>query len=197
MYPNNNQSLDVDYLNQISTKPPRRGFGGIDKRFVAIGGLLLVIIIVAIVAVASNSSRGLPNAETLGARLTGLNSLIERGKGKDITDPTTMQFVAETSLIRQSDRNQLAKIYGNNQSYSKPSAQAIEQESSKSVIDSLDGAAAAGQVNDLYKKALASKIESLVQLLKASLAEANTVDSQQILQKTIADYETILLRYSD
>ena len=197
MNPDNDQSFGADYLSQITTKPPKKNLKGIDKRFLIVGGLFLVIIIVVIIAVSAGGSRGLPNAEVLGSRLVGLNSLIDFGKEKDITDPTVQHFVAEVSIVRASDRVQLGKIYGQNQAYGKPSTAALAQESVAKTLEELEAAKTTGQVNELFKEALIEKIKSVVSLLRSSLASAETQTSRQILQTTIDNYEILLERFAN
>ena len=187
-------SQPTDYLNQISQKPPKPGLFQMDKKMLIIGGLVLVIIIVAIVAVIANSGRGMPNAELLGARMSGLSTLVKYGNSTDITDSTVRQMVAEVSLLQASEKNQLAGVFG--ASFSNPSEEVRLQESVSKITAGLDEAKAIGSINSMFKEALIGKIKSVVNLLASILPDVTSQANRDVIQDSIINYSVIIERFS-
>ena len=204
MYPDQNPqnqplppTQPTDYLDQISSKPPRPSLFQLDKRFLFIGGLVLIIIIVAITAVVANSGRGVPNAELLGARLSSLSTLIKYGEGSNITDSNVKQLVAEISLVQASGKKQLAIVFGGDSGFSKPSDQVKAQESVTTLTKELDEAKKTGSINTLFKEALLGKVKSIIALLQNSLDDISSASSQNIVKVVISNFQTILDRFTD
>ena len=188
----------TDYLNQISLeeKPSRPSLFQMDKRFLLIGGLVILIIIVAIIALASNSGSSVPNAEVLGARMNGLSTLIKYGQSNAITDAKVNRMVAEFSLLQSGEKYQLSTVFGNNGSFAKPSTAVQAKESTDETTKKLDEAKKLGSINAMYKEALIAKVESVISLLKTTLSDIATQAQQKIIQNAIDNYQLILNRFT-
>ena len=204
MYPTNQPEMPqqpdpTEYLTEISKeeKPPREKFFQMDRRFMIIGGLLVLIIIIAIIAVAGSGGRSFPNAEVLGLRLNNLSTLIKYGEGGGvITDLRTKRFVAELSLVQANEKHQLTTVFGSDDDFSKPSDQAKIQESISDITEELDESKKAGSINDVFKRVIVDKVESVISLLHQTLPTVTQQSNQTIVQNSINNYQTVLDRFN-
>ncbi|MDR2524426.1 MAG: hypothetical protein LBC95_02710 [Candidatus Nomurabacteria bacterium] len=195
--PNDNQlpavHSDLDYLNQIATKPTPSRFGFLDKKILILIGVVGVLIIATIVLAAVNSgSKTTPSGEILRARLGGLVTLIDFGN-QNITNTSLGKVTAEASLVISSNQYLLSSTIGT--AAVKPETAAVE--SVDSIVANLETAKSMGDLDNQYLKAILSQFGSVKTALLNFASESASSASQSTINETIANIDELVDRLSD
>lgn len=181
---------DIDYLNEISSKPPSRlSFGGLNPKIVIIGGIFLFIIILMSVAVIVLSNNSDPASNTLAAKISGLETILKYSEdNRDSFDSSIADLVSEIRITTASDKNQLTSSIN---LPSKIDKKSLAAENTTAVIDELDSAKSTGRMSDEYIEALQIKIDEIISLLEANLQEVKKTSTKESLRNVILDYKEL------
>ena len=181
---------DIDYLNEISSKPPSRlSFGGLNSKIVIIGGIFLFIIILMSVAVIVLSNNSNPASNTLAAKISGLETILKYSEdNRDSFDSSIADLVSEIRITTASDKNQLTSSIN---LPSKIDKKSLAAENTTAVIDELDSAKSTGRMSDEYIEALQIKIDEIISLLEANLQEVKKNSTKESLRNVILDYKEL------
>ena len=172
----------MEYLEQISAKPPSK-FSFINRKVLIAAAAFLIVLISLIIVSAVVGNRNAGNAETLSAQFASLSTLVDYGKKNDIGDSAVSKVVAETSLTLSSAKSQLGKFV----TLPKPSNELVASEAVDDTVTDLNIAKSTGNLSTEYPAALKRKINEIIVSL-TNLRSGMNADGRQTVDQLLANF---------
>jgi hypothetical protein len=186
MDPAQNQTSPVtgmEYLNQISTKPPSK-FSFINRK-ILIGAIAFVVLLVGlIIATAVLNNRDTSSSELLSAQLTSFNTLVNYNSNNEINNAAVKKVTAEASLITASAKTRLATVT----TLPSPSKEVTAGEAVNSTIEMLNLAKSTGNLSQKYIAALQSKLQEILASLDQLYQQASSASRRQVIEEVKSDF---------
>jgi hypothetical protein len=180
------------YLDAISEHLPvkKRFLSG--KMLVVIISAVVTLIAVVIISIVVNNSRLVASSKVsaLGARLDDLQIVLQYNKSNPVDNSITTNVSAEITLIMESRRNDLSKVYA----IANSSTAKVNYAKSPIKAD-LDAANARGNLDDAYAAALHDKLLAVCKQIKVLYDSGGANAAQKAaLDKAYNDFQELAAR---
>lgn len=196
MQPDNQPHYSIDYLDQISSTPPKPGMSNKLFPIVLIAGVIVALLVGGFALLNSGTSKS-TSLIRLNARLQTLQIISDTSK-KNITSSSLRGTNTNLSLILTSaNRNILTQLAENAIEPEKTDASITASESGSDLKKQLETARISGYFDRTYAREMSNQLVALIALMKEIDAHTKSKSLKQFLTTSENQMQPIQRQFAD
>lgn len=195
MYPNNNQPIPSDYLNQIAPPPPKK-VSFVRKQPILVGVICLVLVLIIFTILGSSSGNTKP-PEQLAARLIATNVVVDDATSK-IKNNQLRALNSDLKLcLTNAVRDIAAPLIEINLNIKKLNKKVVLAESNAELLVKLEDARLNGVYDRTYAREMTYKLSTILTLMQQVNSSTKNKDLKNFLDNTTKNLQPIQKRFAD
>lgn len=193
----NPEHYPVDYLNQISTQPPKSGMS--NKRFLMfIGGAVVLILIAVILMIATSGSTGpKEKMQTLAARLASLQTVASEAQDNIKSGELRSTNSNLTIFLTNTNRDIAAPLASSGVDVTKLDEEIVAQESGEELSATLEDARLNAVFDRTYAREMSYQLDTLRVLMQEIYNSTNNAEFKTFLENTNTNLQSLREQFSD